>query len=944
MAALWCRSPLPALLLCSPAVALFTLELLVTREVQGAVYPVRSKWTGESCANATAASEPRGESEQCICVGGAARSRQYIQPPSVSSNTVALDMGAFFSGSGRFFSAFGGNVSASIFKSAGYAAFGLTYRDFTAGGEAGLANYLQLVGSKAVVSNLAAVPPGDGDASLSALIEPFTLVPLADGRMLAVLSLTDPTHLVVSLPAYEDRFLGFRRALVVALAELHRNVSHLPDVIAVMISDVPLTAAEVEEAGSVEAVKRMAVHELVDEAVLTAAAALDLLFEHMATPMPPPLSASHTRHVDLILRQIGIDIFVLGGFAVGTEEPYVRKNWAGEDVLVVPQRGALSYGAAIYNITATFTDDGFLFTDMEAAGAAIIELDCSVPPHPPTAAYVEENQIAQQRILGAAVGTLAAPLDSVPSFPLALQLEPNGSVQASSPTALTGCILTLQQNVVCGCRVSSCKQGALVTDAVMYAAGTDVALFNSGSIRTTLAAGTVTHGDVMAMLPFANECSRALMSGAVIRSALAHSISGLSDADVDPPGLYASGRFLQVSSSLKFDWYFAGGRPELSVVHVWIAGVWTLLNDTATYTVATYAYLLDGGDDYTMFRGVKATSLGITTQAVMAAYLASSEGPYQTSSLDRIRQQPDLVIIELGVACSTHRAGSSVVPLKSAREECDHVHHVIDRINDKTDGFLDELLPNARIVTAEVMIGCVETPPLGPTAVAALQAALPNMLAIVGPLCSDDVKDITNVEFRATSGFEAIVLSGVSSAPSIGNEAAYPNVARLTSSESAASASLVALFGWQRVAVIHDDSVWATEAAHAFIKQHTGRKGGSTADIVNAGDEISQGFAVAEFDNETIDIVGLLRRLEELDAKVVYMVAQPRVQRAIWAASYESGHVYGEGYAWITAWPSEDAFLNEDGTVASAAQQWAHMWRGACEMAHVEVSPLHPEP
>ena len=47
------------------------------------------------------------------------------------------------------------------------------------------------------------------DDLLGPLIEPYTIVPLGDGRTLAVLSLTDPTHLTVTYPGVASRLLPF---------------------------------------------------------------------------------------------------------------------------------------------------------------------------------------------------------------------------------------------------------------------------------------------------------------------------------------------------------------------------------------------------------------------------------------------------------------------------------------------------------------------------------------------------------------------------------------------------------------------------------------------------------------------------------------------------------------------------------------------------------------
>ena len=50
----------------------------------------------------------------------------------------------------------------------------------------------------------------------------------------------------------------------------------------------------------------------------------------------------------------------------------------------------------------------------------------------------------------------------------------------------------------------------------------------------------------------------------------------------------------------------------------------------------------------------------------------------------------------VGTATGAHRAD---------REACDHAHHAVALLNDKTDGLYDELLPNAVIILEERHVG-----------------------------------------------------------------------------------------------------------------------------------------------------------------------------------------------------------------------------------------------
>ena len=71
----------------------------------------------------------------------------------------------------------------------------------------------------------------------------------------------------------------------------------------------------------------------------------------------------------------------------------------------------------------------------------------------------------------------------------------------------------------------------------------------------------------------------------------------------------------------------------------------------------------------------------------------------------------------------------------------------VDRLNDKTDGWYDELLPDHTIVTATKDVGCVNR--RARSGWRALEESLPGFTAVIGPSCSDDVADLAQAEWRA---------------------------------------------------------------------------------------------------------------------------------------------------------------------------------------------------
>ena len=68
-------------------------------------------------------------------------------------------------------------------------------------------------------------------------------------------------------------------------------------------------------------------------------------------------------------------------------------------------------------------------------------------------------------------------------------------------------------------------------------------------------------------------------------------------------------------------------------------------------------------------------------------------------------------------------------------------------INDKSDGFLDDLLPHAKIELNETVIGCnqLPRPQVGLTR---LRAWVPNLVAAIGPGCSGDLESVASQDVR----------------------------------------------------------------------------------------------------------------------------------------------------------------------------------------------------
>jgi 5'-nucleotidase len=164
------------------------------------------------------------------------------------------------------------------------------------------------------------------------------------------------------------------------------------------------------------------------------------------------------------------------------------------------------------------------------------------------------------------------------------------SAELDKPVGVTKVELDARQTTN---RSRETNLGSFIADTYRKWAQTDVALFNGGSVRsnTTYGPGTLTKRDILSILPFENHIVKVEVTGKTLRAALEHGVSRIMESAEE-------GRFPQVSG-LTFT--FDGRRPPGSrVVDVQVGS--RALDDAKTYTLASVAYLIGGGDGYTMLR------------------------------------------------------------------------------------------------------------------------------------------------------------------------------------------------------------------------------------------------------------------------------------------------------------------------------------------------------
>ncbi|WP_026021558.1 5'-nucleotidase C-terminal domain-containing protein [Paenibacillus senegalensis] len=217
---------------------------------------------------------------------------------------------------------------------------------------------------------------------------------------------------------------------------------------------------------------------------------------------------------------------------------------------LIAQTGEYSYNVGVVEIALA---DGEVVSK-QASLMTRAEVENVEPDHN-VLSIIEEVKTSQEEVLSEVIGSTAVFLDGE------------------------------RENV----RTGETNLGNLITDAMLDETGADIALTNGGGIRASIAAGDITKGDVITVLPFGNYIQTKKVTGAELVEALEHGVGSYPDS---------LGAFPHVSGmTFKID----ENQPKGSRVHsAIIQGQPLDLNQT--YLLATNDFLAAGGDDYTAFQ------------------------------------------------------------------------------------------------------------------------------------------------------------------------------------------------------------------------------------------------------------------------------------------------------------------------------------------------------
>lgn len=146
-------------------------------------------------------------------------------------------------------------------------------------------------------------------------------------------------------------------------------------------------------------------------------------------------------------------------------------------------------------------------------------------------------------------------------------------------------------------RANETALGDYITDGMLAKAKTlnnkvVLALQNGGGIRSSINAGPITVGEVIAVLPFGNTLATVDISGADLRAALEH---GVKDSPKE------SGGFLHIAGG---KYTFDSSKPAGSRIvsfQIKQGEDYVDVKDDQTYTIATNAFTAKGGDGFATF-------------------------------------------------------------------------------------------------------------------------------------------------------------------------------------------------------------------------------------------------------------------------------------------------------------------------------------------------------
>lgn len=475
-------------------------------------------------------------------------------------NVLKLHAGDAITGT-LYYSLFNGAADAAVMNEICFDAFALGNHEFD-DGDAGLANFLDALNSTACETPALAanVQPAETSAIAEDYIQPYTVVE-RDGEQIGIIGID--------------------------IAGKTKNSSS-PDDGTEFLDE--LTTAQT----NIDTLSEMGVNKIV-------------LLTHYQYQNDLELAAS-LNGVDVIVggdshTLLGDETFEQLGFNPAGDYPTQVNNADGDPVCVVQ---AWEYAHLMGKLHVSFDEAG------------VVTSCAGMPLMPISDTFVYEYNDAETRSLNAA-----------DQFAVVRELTAHPEVVVTQPDATTTNLLAiydaqvsvLEQTMIGSSAEDLCldrfpgqglsslcdasatyERGSDISNIVAKAFLTvtptaDIAIQNGGGVRVDVATGAYTIADAFTLLPFSNTLVTLEMTGQQIIDVLEDALSNALDEGGSSGSYpYASGLRYEVDASQA-----EGSRVSNVEVNSQVAGSWTAIDTSATYTVVTNDFIASGQDGYDTF-------------------------------------------------------------------------------------------------------------------------------------------------------------------------------------------------------------------------------------------------------------------------------------------------------------------------------------------------------